>query len=144
MLQPAADSLILRQECVFRKDQDAMSSEIEKRKHHRQRAGLEVAIVPRPEQALPADLKLITSDVALEGMHCASNVALEPGTEMHLKLSLVGGDVSGSESIDIVGKVLRCSVREGSPDVRRHGIAITFTTITPQDRKKLQRYLNSL
>ncbi len=121
-----------------------MSSEIEKRKYHRQLAGLEVTIVPRPDLSLPADLRLITSDVALEGMHCASNVPLEPGTEMHLKLTLVGGDFSGSETIDVVGRVLRCSVREGSPDVRRHGVAIAFTTITPQDRKKLQRYLNSL
>jgi c-di-GMP-binding flagellar brake protein YcgR len=121
-----------------------MGSDIEKRRHHRQRAGLEVAIVPHAGEELPADLRLITSDIALEGMHCASNVPLEPGTEMHLKLSLVGGDISGSETIDVAGKVLRCSVREGSPDVRRHGIAITFVTITPQDRKKLQRYLNSL
>lgn len=121
-----------------------MSNGTEKRKHHRQRAGLEVTIVPRPEQSLPAELKLVTSDVAVEGMHCASNVALEPGMEMHLKLSLIGGDLPGSETIDIIGRVLRCSVREGAPDVRRHGIAIAFVTITPQDRKKLQRYLNSL
>lgn len=121
-----------------------MGSDVEKRKHHRQRAGLEVTIVPRPEQPLPADLHLITSDVALEGMHCASNQPLEPGTEMHLKLSLVGGDVSGEQVVDVVGKVLRCSIREGAPDVRRHGIALAFTTITPQDRRKLQQYLNSL
>jgi len=121
-----------------------MGRDIEKRKHHRQRAGLEVTIVPRQDQNLPADLRLITSDVALEGMHCASNEPLKPGTEMHLKLSLVGGDASGEEIIEVVGKVLRCSIREGAPDVRRHGIAITFTTITPQDRKKLQSYLNSL
>ena len=135
---------ILSGESVFRKGPVTMSREIEKRKHHRQRAGLEVTIVPRPEQNLPADLRLISSDVALEGMYCASNEPLKPGTEMHLKLSLVGGDISGSETIDIGGMVLRCSIREGAPDVRRHGIAITFTTIAPQDRKKLQRYLNSL
>jgi len=121
-----------------------MSGDGEKRKHHRQRAGLEVAIVPRPEHVLPAGLQLITSDVALEGMNCASNVPLEPGTEMHLKLKLVGGEVTGSGTIDVVGKVLRCAVREGAPEVRRHGIAITFTTIAPEDRRKLQRYLNSL
>jgi hypothetical protein len=121
-----------------------MSNEIEKRKHHRQRAGLEVNIMPHPGENLPGDLKLITSDVALEGMYCASNVPLEPGTEMHMTIGLVGGDLSGSERIEVLGKVLRCSVREGSPAVRRHGIAIAFLTITAEDRKKLQRYLNSL
>jgi len=121
-----------------------MSGDAEQRKHHRQRAGLEVRIVPRPEHILPAALRLITSDVALEGMNCASNIPLEPGTEMHLKLTLVGGDITGSDTIDVIGKVLRCALREGSPEVRRHGVAITFTTITPEDRRKLQRYLNSL
>ncbi len=144
MLQDAAARAILRTESGFRKDPGAMSSEREKRKHHRQRAGLEVTIVPRPEYRLPADLRLITGDVALEGMRCASNAPLKSGTKMHLQLSLVGGDLPGVEIIDVIGKVLRCSVREGSPEVRRHGIAITFVTITPQDRKKLQRYLNSL
>jgi hypothetical protein len=121
-----------------------MSGDAEKRKHHRQRAGLEVTIVPRPEHILPAALRLITSDVAVDGMNCASNVALEPGTEMHLKLNLVGGDVSGAGTIDVVGRVLRCALREGSPEVRRHGVAITFIAITPEDRRTLQRYLNSL
>ena len=144
MLQDAAASVILRTESDFRKVLGTMSGARENRNHHRQRAGLEVTIVPRPEYRLPADLRLITSDVALEGMRCASNAPLEPGTKMHLQLSLVGGDLPGVEIIDVVGKVLRCSVREGSPEVRRHGIAITFVTITPQDRKKLQRYLNSL
>jgi len=121
-----------------------MSSDVEKRKHHRQRAGLEVTIVPRPDHRLPADLRLITSDVSLDGMRCASNAPLEPGTELQLKLSLVGGDLSRPETIDVVGKVLRCSVRDGSPDVRRHGVAISFISIDPQDRRKLQRYLNSI
>ncbi len=144
MLHDAAASVILRTESDFRTDLGAMSGEREKRNYYRQRAGLEVTIVPWPEHGLPADLQLITSDVALEGMRCASNAPLKPGTKMHLQLSLVGGDLPGVELIDVVGKVLRCSVREGSPEVRRHGIAITFVTITPQDRKKLQRYLNSL
>lgn len=121
-----------------------MSSDIEKRKHHRQMAGLAVTIVPRPGQILPADLRLITSDVSVAGMRCASNAPLAPGTEMHLMLSLVGGDLSEAETIDVIGRVLRCSVRDGSPDVRRHGVAITFISIDPQDRKKLRRYLNSI
>jgi hypothetical protein len=121
-----------------------MSDEDDKRSNFRQRAGLQVSLVARPGHPLPAGLRLISSDVSLTGMSCASNLPLEPGTELGLRLSLVGGGLAAPGTIDVGAKVLRCTIRKGAPEVRRHGIAVAFTAIAAQDRRTLQRYLNNL
>ena len=44
---------------------------MDKRRHHRFLALLEVRVLP--EEGVPADLKVVTVDVAVGGARCASN-----------------------------------------------------------------------
>ncbi len=77
-------------------------------------------------------------------MRCAANVSLETDMQLHLSLTLVGGDLTSPETVDVVARVLRCSVRAQSPEVRRYSIALEFIEIAAEDQKRLRRYLNSL
>lgn len=120
-----------------------MSGEIEKRQHHRFMALLEVRILSGPADS-PGDLKLVTLDVALGGARCACNRDLPAGSSLHLVLTLEGGGLNAPLPIDLDATVLRCRETPGPDPSRSHEAALQFVRIDPQDRKRLQSYLNSL
>ncbi|HET6277462.1 MAG TPA: PilZ domain-containing protein [Candidatus Polarisedimenticolia bacterium] len=120
-----------------------MSGEIEKRRHHRFMALLEVRVRSGP--AASADgLKLVTLDVALGGARCACNRELPAGTSLHLVLTLEGGGLNAPLPIDLDATVLRCRETPGPDPARSYEAALQFVRIDPQDRKRLQSYLNDL
>jgi len=90
------------------------------------------------------DLKLATIDVAVGGMRCASNVPLDPGDCLRMKLELVGGDLHHPATIVGDARVLRCSERPEQAEVLRYEIALAFTQMSQKDRKRLESYLNCL
>ncbi len=90
------------------------------------------------------DMKLATIDVAVGGMRCASNVPLDPGIRLRMKLDMVGGGLRQPATIVGDACVLRCSERPEQPEVRRYEIALEFVQMSSQDRKRLESYLNSL
>lgn len=114
----------------------------EKRRHHRFMALLEVRILPGND--VPADLKLTTIDVAVGGARCAANRPLTQDARLQMTLTLVGGDLRQPEPIDLEAMVLRSHERPGAPEARRYEVALEFTRIDPQDRKRLVSYLNAL
>ena len=121
-----------------------MSDETDKRRHYRPLACLEVKLTPAPGQDLPNGLQAITIDVAVGGVRCACNLRLEPQTILRMTLTLVGGDLRQPIMIDAEARVRRCSERPGAPETRRYEVAMEFERIDPQDKKRLQAYLNSL
>jgi len=121
-----------------------MSSETEKRHHHRPLARLDVKLTPAPGHDLPHGLQVATIDVAVGGVRCACNQRLEPQTILRIALTLVGGDLRQPTTIETEARVRRCSERPGAPDIRRYDVAMEFTRMDPQDKKRLQAYLNSL
>src|SRR2546425_9456918 len=121
-----------------------MSNETDKRRHSRPLARLDVNLTPAPGQDLPDGLQAVTLDVAVGGVRCACNLRLEPQTILRMTLTLVGGDLRQATTIETEARVRRCAERPGAPDIRRYEVAMEFTRLDPQDKKRLQAYLNSL
>jgi c-di-GMP-binding flagellar brake protein YcgR len=117
-------------------------SDVEKRRHHRFLALLEVKVAPG--EGVPADLKLMTIDISSGGARCASNKQLEADASLKAALHLVGGDLRAPVIVDVDAKVLRCRERPGDMPSRRYEISLQFTRMEAEDRKRLQAYLNSL
>jgi c-di-GMP-binding flagellar brake protein YcgR len=117
-------------------------SDVEKRRHHRFLALLEVRVVPG--ERVPPDLKLMTIDISSGGARCASNRPLEADLPLKLTLHLVGGDLRAPAIVDVDAKVLRSGDRPGDVPARRYEISLQFTRMEAEDRKRLQAYLNSL
>lgn len=119
-----------------------MAGNIDKREHHRFMAMLEIRLLS--PQGLPSDLRLVTLDVSLGGMRCASNHALSVGARLSLALKLVGGGLVDPFEIELNAEVLR-SVEKPSPDPNRlHAIALQFVQLDSTLRRRLQDYLNAL
>jgi len=104
---------------------------------------LEVRVLSGPA-APPDDLKLVTLDVALGGARCACNRDLPEEMSLHLVLTLEGGELNAPLPIDLDATVLRCRETPGPDPSRSYEVALQFVRIDPQDRKRLQRYLNNL
>lgn len=121
-----------------------MSPRDERRRDFRQRAGLEVTPYSVPGQRLPEGLKFVTINMAVSGMRCASNLPLDDGTGLIATIKLVGGNLVDPVVIKVEGRVVRCAERPKSPANRRYGIAIDFVKMSPEDRKRLTRYVGSL
>jgi c-di-GMP-binding flagellar brake protein YcgR len=121
-----------------------MSDDTDKRRHYRPMARLEVKVTAAPGQDLPAGLQVVTLDVAVGGVRCACSLPLEPQTLLRMNLALVGGDLRQPMTIETEARVRRCTERRGAPVTRRYDVAMEFTRMNPQDRKRLQAYLNSL
>ena len=117
-------------------------NDAEKRKNHRFMALLEVRVLPGDR--IPADLKLTTVDIATGGARCAANRPLDADLPLKLTVTLIGGDLRGPASMDIEAAVLRCVEKPSALESRRYEIAIRFTRVEPEDKKRLQSYLNSL
>ena len=117
-------------------------SDVEKRRHHRFLALLEVRVVQG--ERVPSDLKLMTIDISSGGARCASNRPIEADVTLTLTLSLVGGDLRGPAVVDVDARVLRCGERPGDLPGRRYELSLQFTRVEPEDKKRLQAYLNSL
>lgn len=117
-------------------------SDLEKRGHHRFLALLEVRALPGDR--IPADLKLMTIDIATGGACCASNRALEEGLALRLTFTLVGGNLREPAMMEFEATVLRCTEKPGAIESRRYEIALQFARLEAEDRRRLQSYLNSL
>lgn len=114
----------------------------EKRRYHRFMALLEVHVLPG--ETIPADLKLVTIDMAAGGARCASNRPLDQGTRVQMTVTLVGGGLHQPDQVEIDAVVLRCSETPSAPAPRRYHLALEFVRMEPRDRSKLIAYLNSL
>jgi len=115
---------------------------MDKRRHHRFLALLEVRVLPG--EGIPADLKVVTVDVAVGGARCASNRPLEAGARLQITLTLVGGGLRQEAAIDAEASVLRCTTNAAAPETRRYELALSFTSMDSDDRSRLQAYLNRL
>ena len=115
---------------------------MDKRHHHRFIARLDVRILPG--DSVPSDLVLSTLDIAVGGALCAANLDLPADTRMHMTFTLVGGDLRDPVTIDVEARVLRCRENPDSIPARRYEMALEFVKIDPEDRRRLQSYLNSL
>jgi hypothetical protein len=120
-----------------------VADESDKRRHYRPLALLQVKVLQWGGD-IPSEPKLATADVAVGGMRCASDVRLDPGAQMRISLELVGGDLRQPATIVGDARVLRCTERADQPAIRRYDIALEFVQMAPQDKKRLQGYLNSL
>jgi c-di-GMP-binding flagellar brake protein YcgR len=121
-----------------------MSDETDKRRHYRPLALLNLKILPGGGAPIPAELQLATMDVAVGGMRCASNLRLDPDCRIRISLELIGGDLRNPETVVGDARVLRCKEQPDQPEVRRFELALEFVQMSPQDKKRLQGYLNSL
>ncbi|HXH27945.1 MAG TPA: PilZ domain-containing protein [Candidatus Polarisedimenticolia bacterium] len=121
-----------------------MSDETDKRRHYRPLARLDVKMSPAPGHILPPGLQAVTLDVAVGGVRCACNTRLEPQTLLRLTLTLVGGDLRQPATIETEARVRRCVERRAEPAMRRYAVAMEFSRLKPEDKKRLQAYLNSL
>lgn len=119
-----------------------MTGSLDKRRHHRFLALLDVRVLPG--EVIPSDLKLATIDVALGGVRCGSNRPLPDGARLQISLTLVGGGLPVPASIEADAKVLRCAESLVAPAPRRYEVALEFVRMDPQDRRRLQAYLNNL
>ncbi len=117
-------------------------ADAEKRRHHRFLALLEVRVLPGDR--IPADLKLTTIDIGTGGARCASNRPLGADETLKMTLTLIGGDLRAPEMLDLEARVLRCTERSGAIESRRFEVALQFTHVEVEDKKRLQGYLNSL
>jgi hypothetical protein len=115
---------------------------VDRRKHHRFFASLEVRVLPG--EGIPADLQLLTTNIALGGARCASNHPLKVGTRLKMTFTLVGVGLQKPQPIDVDAEVLRSSERSGTPAHRRHEIALTFTRLEGGDRRTLESWLYCL
>ena len=97
-----------------------------------------------PGERIPGDLRVATIDVSVGGLRCASNRPLDPNLNLKLTLTLVGGDLRDPLPIDADAMVLRCAESPAAPEHRRYDLALEFTRMDTQDRKRLQNYLNGL
>ncbi len=125
-------------------EDDAVTEEIERRRHYRPLARLDVKILSKEGHALPADLRVETMDLAVGGVRCTCNVPLRPETFLRMRLTLVGGDLRQPATIEAGAKVLRCTERSGAPDIRRYDVAMEFVGMDPRVSQRLQSYVNSL
>jgi c-di-GMP-binding flagellar brake protein YcgR len=114
----------------------------DKRKYHRFMALLELRVLPG--ERIPADLRVATIDISVGGLRCASNRSLDANLNLKLTLTLVGGDLRDPLPIDADAMVLRCTESRTAPEHRRYEVALEFTRMDAQDRRRLQNYLNSL
>src|SRR5262249_28123271 len=114
----------------------------EKRRHHRFLALLEIKVLPG--EHVPADLRLMTIDIGTGGARCAANRPLDTDLALRLSLTLVGGDLRSPATVEVEAKVLRCIDKPGAIESRRYEIALQFTRMEAEDRKRLQAYVNSL
>ncbi|SRR5712692_3250144 len=122
-----------------------MSDPTDKRRHLRLLARLDVRLTrPAPGQDVPPDLQAVTVDVSVGGLLCACNVRLEPQTMLRVTLTLVGGDLRQPATLEAEARVRRCSERLGAPGSRRYEVAMEFVRMAPQDKQRLQAYLNNL
>ena len=119
-----------------------MSGSIDRRKHHRFYASLEVRVLPA--EGLPADLRLLTTNIALGGARCASNHPLPVGTRLKMTFTIIGAGVLKPQPIDLDAEVLRTFEKPGAPAHRRYELAIGFTRLEAGDRRVLESWLNSL
>jgi hypothetical protein len=117
-------------------------SDDEKRKNHRFMALLEVRVLQG--ERIPPDLKLMTLDIATGGARCASNRPLDADLPIKLTVTLIGGDLRVPATMDIEAAVLRTTEKPGAIESRRYEIAIRFTHVEAEDKRRLQSYLNSL
>jgi len=101
-------------------------------------------LTPPQGQDLPPGLKAVTVDVAVGGVLCACNLPIEPHAIPNISLTLVGGDLRQPATLDVQGRVRRCSERPGAPDTRHFEVALGFVRLDPQARQLLQGYLKSL
>lgn len=121
-----------------------MTDQADRRRHYRSLALLDAKILRGAGEELPAGLKLATLDVGLGGVRCTSNVHLEPPTLLQMTLTLVGGELRDPTLIAAEARVLRCFERPRAPEHRRYEIALEFVRMAPEDRRRLERYVNSL
>ncbi len=105
---------------------------------------LQVSVLRGGVTGIPPDLKLSTIDVAVGGSRCASNMRLEPDTRLQLTFTLEGGDLRQPAMVAVETLVLRCTEKPDELENRRYEVALKFVNMTPQDKKRLQSYLNSL
>lgn len=119
-----------------------MNERGDKRRYHRFMAMLEVRVLPG--EPIPSDLILSTIDIAVGGALCAANLPVPEDTRMQMTFKLVGGELPTPESIDVDARVLRCEENPQALPNRRYELAIEFVRIDPQDRRRLQTYLNGL
>ena len=119
-----------------------MSGGIDKRRHHRFMARL--AIEVSPGAGVPQGLTLATVDVGVGGVRCVANLRLEPEARLQLTMTLIGGDLVQPAPIGAEAIVRRCEENPAAPFNRRFEVALEFSRLDPQDRKKLQTYLNAL
>jgi c-di-GMP-binding flagellar brake protein YcgR len=117
-------------------------NDVEKRRHHRFLALLEMRV--GPGENIPADLKLTTIDISSGGARCASNRPLDADLSLKVTLSLVGGDPRGPAIVEVEARVLRSKDRPHEMPNRRYEISLQFTHVEAEDRKRLQAYLNGL
>jgi len=115
---------------------------IERRRHHRFMALLEVRVLPG--EKIPVDLRLTTIDIAAGGARCAANRPIEQNVRIQMAITLVGGTLNNPSPMDVDAVVQRCTERPRAPENRRYELALEFVRIDPQDRKKLVSYLNTL
>ena len=119
-----------------------VTGRIERREHHRFLALLETRVLSK--EGLPADLKLATLDVAVGGALCNSSHILPTGKQIRISLTMTGGSLPKPLTLELGALVLRCAeTSDPNPD-RRYEVALKFVRVDPQDRKKMQSYLNSL
>jgi len=116
--------------------------DVEKRQHDRILALLEVRALPGDR--VPADLKLATLDMAAGGARCASNRPLDADLPLKLTFTLVGGNLRDPATIDVEATVLRCIEKPAAIESRRYEVALRFTRVEAEDRRRLLSYLNSL
>lgn len=117
-------------------------SDDEKRKSHRFMALLEVRVLPGDR--IPPDLKLMTLDIAIGGARCASNRPLDADLPLKLTVTLIGGNLRAPATMDVEAAVLRTTEKPGAIESRRYEIALRFTRVEAEDKRRLQSYLNSL
>ena len=117
-------------------------SEAEKRRHHRHLALLEVRVLPG--DGVPADIKLATIDIGTGGALCASNRPVDADALLKLTLTLIGGALRAPATVDVEARVLRCTQKAGAIESRRYELALQFTKVDAEDKKRLQAYLNNL
>jgi c-di-GMP-binding flagellar brake protein YcgR len=119
-----------------------MGDFIERRRHHRFMALLEVRVLPGDK--IPVDLRLTTIDIAAGGARCASNRPIDQDVRLQVTITLVGGSLPSPSPMDVDAVVQRCTEKPRAPENRRYELALEFVRVEPQDRKRLVAYLNNL
>jgi len=81
-----------------------------------------------------------TINLAPNGMYCKVNKFIEPYTKLFC--TLMHPMEEDSESIIVEGVVVRCEPPEFSADAKDYNIAVFFSDIAGDDRKRLERWLS--